>query len=373
MLPREQMDAAAAKLRDVYSVKPDASFFQREFGYYSLERWAKEGMPAGHAEFAKMAGFDPDAKFLLKGFNFSNQIFLPAFPETVIEDRGEYEVVQDSIGRHKLCFKGQRSGFMPTYLDHAVKDFDTWRNDCKWRMDPSNPERYSEIPEQAKIAEAQARKGKFIFYRLTGGYMYLRSIIGAENLLYMFYDNPALIHECMESWFLLADAVTSKYQRYVSIDEIFMAEDITYNHGSFISPQMFAEFLSPYYKQLLDNVRKRQLDPDRHLFYQLDTDGFCVPVIPLYRELGMDVMSPFEVASGCDVTEIGRQFPWLVMIGGVDKRVLAKGPAAIDAFVDKVFPVMKKRGGYIPTCDHGVPPEVSFADWLHYRKRCLEF
>lgn len=28
----------------------------------------------------------------------------------------------------------------------------------------------------------------------------------------------------------------------------------------------------------------------------------------MYREIGMDVMSPFEVASGCDVVEIGRRF-----------------------------------------------------------------
>ena len=40
----------------------------------------------------------------------------------------------------------------------------------------------------------------------------------------------------------------------------------------------------------------------------------------------MDAMSPFEVASGCDVVEIGRQYPNLFMLGGIDKRVLAAGP-----------------------------------------------
>jgi hypothetical protein len=57
----------------------------------------------------------------------------------------------------------------------------------------------------------------------------------------------------------------------------------------------------------------------------------------------------------------------------VDKRELAKGKAAIDRLVDRIFPVMQKRGGYIPTCDHGVPEEVSYQDYLHFRKRCLEF
>jgi hypothetical protein len=33
---------------------------------------------------------------------------------------------------------------------------------------------------------------------------------------------------------------------------------------------------------------------------------------------------------------------------------------------------MRERGGYIPTCDHGVPEEVPYENYLHYRKRCVE-
>ena len=33
---------------------------------------------------------------------------------------------------------------------------------------------------------------------------------------------------------------------------------------------------------------------------------------------------------------------------------------------------MHARGGYIPTCDHGVPEEVPYKDYLYYRKRCIE-
>jgi uroporphyrinogen decarboxylase len=60
------------------------------------------------------------------------------------------------------------------------------------------------------------------------------------------------------------------------------------------------------------------------------------------------------------------------MFGGIDKRILAKGKAAIDAHVEAILPTMRARGGYIPTCDHGVPEEVPYKDYLHYRKRCVE-
>ena len=37
--------------------------------------------------------------------------------------------------------------------------------------------------------------------------MYMRSLVGPEDLLYKFYDDPTLIHDCMKTWFELADAV----------------------------------------------------------------------------------------------------------------------------------------------------------------------
>ncbi len=136
---------------------------------------------------------------------------------------------------------------------------------------------------------------------------------------------------------------------------------------------MIKEFLFPYYEQLIANMKKRQIDKERHLYFHIDTDGRAMLVIPLYKEISMDVMSPFEVASGCDVVEIGKKYPDLVIFGGIDKRILAKTKDAIDEHIDYILPAMKKRGGYIPTCDHGVPEEVSYENYLHFRKRCREF
>ncbi len=202
--------------------------------------------------------------------------------------------------------------------------------------------------------------------------MYLRSLIGPVDLLYKFYDDPELIHDRMKTWSRLADAVIEKHQKQVTLDEIFSAEDICYNHGSLISHDMIKKFLFPY-QQLIWNARRRQMDKSRKLHIQIDTDGNAVPVIDLYREIGMDYMSPFEVASGCDVVEIAGKYPDLLIRGGFDKRILAQGKDAIDREVDRIMPVMKKRGGYIPTCDHGVPAEVSFENYMHFRKRILEF
>jgi uroporphyrinogen decarboxylase len=51
--------------------------------------------------------------------------------------------------------------------------------------------------------------------------------------------------------------------------------------------------------------------------------------------------------------------------GGVDKRVLAQGPAAIRAHLREFIPLIEE-GGFIPTVDHTVPPDVSWENFRYY-------
>jgi len=372
LVPREKMTESARKMRDTYDITPGAPIYKREFGYYSIERWQEvDGLP-NDANFKELFDYDDEARYSLGQLGWCEAELYPYFEEKVLEDRGEYELVQDYAGRAVLCFKGRRNGFMPEYVDHPVKDWKTWEEDVKWRMNPATPERFQAIENRIPAAKKAAGEGQMIVQGLIGSYMYLRSLIGPEELLYMVYDQPDLIHDCMKTWFALADRIIEEHQKQVTIDEIFFAEDICFNHGPLISPEMMREFILPYYDQLIKNLRSRQIDQSRHLFIQIDTDGFADPVIPIYREIGMNVMSPFEVASGCDVVRTAREYPDLVITGGIDKRVLAQGPKEIDAMLERIIPPMRERGGYIPTCDHGVPAEVSLANYMHYRKRIVE-
>lgn len=368
------MDPNAKKLRDIYAITPNAPFHQREFWLMSttLEAWKAQGLADG-TDLSKLFGFDGPGNHSLGQLGWCEAAFSPCFEDAVIEDRGEHEVVRDYAGRHVLVFKGRRTGFMPEYIDHPVKGMKSWEEDVKWRLNPDAPGRFADLEERMGRAKALEAQGFMITQGLIGGYMYLRSLMGPEDLLYKFYDEPELIHDCMKTWLRLADAVIARHQAYVTLDELFLAEDICYNHGPLIAPEMIREFLFPYYRELIRNVRARQLDPTRRLFLQVDTDGLANPVIPVYGEIGVDVMSPFEVASGCDVVAIGKAYPRLVMTGGIDKRILATTTDAIDRHLNAILPVMHARGGYIPTIDHGVPEEVPLKNYLHYRKRVLEY
>jgi uroporphyrinogen decarboxylase len=372
MVPRDKMSEGARKVRDIYDIKPGAPFVKKEFGYFGLDRWYEEGLPRD-ADLDEFFGYDPPGIHSLGELGWTEAAFEPAWEELVVESRGDTEVFQDYAGRKKLCFTGRRRGFMPEYLDHPVKDEKTWEEDVKWRLDPKTPERFAYLDDRMARAKEDAAQGMLISQGLIGGCMYLRSLIGPMDVLYMYIEQPAVLHACMKAWFELADAVIAKHQEHVTLDQIFFAEDVCYKHGLLISPDMIREFYFPYYQQLITNLRRRQLDKSRKLFIQIDTDGNCVPAIPVYREIGMNAMSPFEVASGCDVVQIGSDEPDLVMLGGIDKRVLGTTREKIDQMLERILPPMRRRGGYTPTCDHGVPAEVSLENYLHYRKRCEEY
>ena len=372
--------SAVAKIHAFYEGKPDAPFFQKEFGYYCLDRWIaqgylkpKEAVDDYEAYLREEFSFDEPVVHHVNGLGGCEAALFPCFEEEVLEDRGAYELVRDFAGRSVLYFKGRRNGFMPEYVDHPVKDFRTWEQNIKWRMDPDTPGRMEQTQAQLEQAAAGSARGHIVVQYAVGGYMYLRSLMGPEALLYMFYDNPALIHDCMKSWFELADAVTARHQQQVAFDELLLDEDICYNHGPLISPAMMEEFLFPYYQQLLDNMRRRAAGNGHPIHFELATDGDCRSVIDLYGRLGCDIMSPFEVASGCDVVAIGQAHPNLRITGGIDKRILAAGKDDIDRHLDRTLPAMRRRGGYIPTCDHGVPEEVPFENYLHYRRRLQEY
>lgn len=364
--------APGERLRALYAFQPVDHLPRGEFYIWgeALDRWKREGLPDNWSE-QNLFQYDPPGIFAVPlNLGWCEPPFLPAFETLTLRQEGEEEIIQDTAGRHLRVFKGRRHGFMPDYLRHPVTSIADWKT-VRDRLDPHNPARWEGLGDRIDGLRRSAEPvAGLISQHLVGGYMYLRALIGPEELLLKFYDDPDLIRACMSGWLALMDEGIRRTQESIELDEIFLAEDICYNHGLLISPDAMREFLFPAYAALIRNAQNRQQRPIR---LKIDTDGDCRPAIPVYGELGMSVMVPFEVASGCDVVAIGRQHPTLVMGGGIDKRVLAKGPAAIDAHLQHILPAMVRRGGYWPTCDHGVPSDVSLANYLHYRRRIVEW
>ena len=104
----------------------------------------------------------------------------------------------------------------------------------------------------------------------------------------------------------------------------------------------------------------------------VDTDGHVDELIPLFLEAGVRGIYPMEVNAGMDVARLRREYGRdLLMTGGIDKRALAAGPEAIETELVRCIPVAIE-GGYIPTVDHSLPPDISYANFQYYWRRKKE-
>jgi uroporphyrinogen decarboxylase len=55
----------------------------------------------------------------------------------------------------------------------------------------------------------------------------------------------------------------------------------------------------------------------------------------------------------------------VIICGNVDKRALARGKAAIDGEIERCR-VLLQLGGFFPSCDHHVPPDVPLENIVYF-------
>ncbi len=73
-----------------------------------------------------------------------------------------------------------------------------------------------------------------------------------------------------------------------------------------------------------------------------------------------------------NVVKVRKYFPVLQIMGGIDKHAIAKGKQATDKELDEKISFMMERGGYILYIGHLISPDVSFSNFMYYRKRIEE-
>jgi uroporphyrinogen decarboxylase len=196
---------------------------------------------------------------------------------------------------------------------------------------------------------------------VIGLYGMPRMLAGEEGLSYLYYDDPELVRDIQRHWLGFYGEHLRRVTERVRVDCILFWEDMAFKNGPLISPELFREFMLPYYREFIAHCRALGI---KH--FMVDSDGNNDVLIPLFIEAGVTIFCPFEVPAGNDVREVRRRYPQLVIAGGIDKRTLFEDRDAIRREVDRVVPWMWERGGYFPSLDHATPPNVSLANWEFY-------
>jgi uroporphyrinogen decarboxylase len=292
--------------------------------------------------------------------------FIPRYEEAVLEDDGETRLIRDSNGivRRTLMVGaiGGASMSMDEYVDFPVKEPSDFE-DIKKRLIASDPARMPADLQSRKMAWSE-RDYPLVLGRncaANGFYWRAREWMGTENLSYAWYDEPDMMHEMMEFFADFIIETSRPVLDQVQVDFFTLNEDLSMKGGPLIGPDTYKTFILPHLKRLVAFLHSYGIR-----YVGIDSDGDPTVLIPMFLEAGVNLIWPIERAS--DVSPVGWRSMFgrdLRLSGGVDKRVLMKGPRAVRRHLVELIPLVEE-GGYIPSIDHTVPPDISWDQFRDY-------
>ena len=325
----------------------------------TIERWKAEGYDQDHPP-----RFDCDWWDWRGGWFFPN----PPFERKVIGEDARTITYVNHEGILMRERKDQPYSSMPQFLRFPVQTREDFRRFWRERLQPDMAARLG--ADWVRMLEGLRRREVplvVISDRWGGFFGPLRNLVGVERLCTLFYDEPAFVEEMMDATADFIIAMMGRILDHTDVDVYGFWEDMAYKTGPLIGPQMVRRHMLPRYRRVAEFVRGRGVR-----FVALDSDGDISSLIPVWLDAGINVLYPFERQAGMDVPAVRRRYGrdlrlWM----GFDKRAIARGPAAIDAEIERLKPLMDE-GGYVPGPDHSLPPDVSFANYCYYMERMAE-
>lgn len=335
----------------------------------AILRWENEGLPPEKCRGDWFSGL-PAWGMDLRVFAPIHFAFLPLFDHEVLEETDEYVVARNALGIVSRALKEGSVGggrmSMDQYLDHPVHNRAEWEA-LKKRLDPTSPGRYPAHWDELVAGWRERDRPLVLGHNCgpCGFYWRMREWLGTEELSLAFYDEPAMIADMCEFYADFTIEVTRRARADITFDYFNLNEDLAFKHGPLVSPALFQKFVFPPMKRLIQTLKA-----DGVRFVSLDTDGNPGPLIPLFLEAGVDILWPLEQASE-ETNPYDLRRKWgrdLRLWGAVDKREIARGPAAIDAHLASLAPLVEE-GGFVPHLDHTFPPDISAANFSHYMEQ----
>ena len=344
-------------------------YWECAFWGETYQRWLSEGLPdavihpngpnSGPTEesLRNYFGFDRSFGVYFRSTISINLGYIPGFEHKVISEENGIITEQGGDGVISRWSRGGHS--TRQFVRFPVQD----RNDfaeIKKRLDPSNPSRLGNgWKERALKLQAD---GAPICLNVGGYYGFARSLMGMEGLSIAFFDQTELIEEIFEYRTEYVAQVIEKALMEVRPDFAEFWEDMAYKSGSLVSPVLYRKLALKHYRRITDLLSKYGVD-----IVLLDSDGNVDDLIPIWLDGGVTCIWPLEVASDMDPISLRKKYGQsLGLIGAIDKRALAKDKKAIEAEVMSKVPSLIETGGFIPTCDHAVPQDVSLENYMYY-------
>lgn len=306
---------------------------------------------------------------------------LPRFEETVLAERGNVRIWIDHWGVKRMDAIHQPTPGFATrrYLEFPVKTLADFER-MKTRFNPHAPERTipqpceneppTLNPDGYRVHQSivcwrerieSCKQSEYpVAQTIPGLWWTARDWAGFEGLCMMCMEQPLLVHEMMEYWTWFIMELFDEPLSTIPVDMVMLNEDMAFKTAAMISPAMMREFMLPRYRRLYRFFRERGV-----ACVVMDSDGYIGQILEVFYPEAIDGIAPVEIAANNAPERYLHEHPGVFLMGGIDKRELTRTKAEVRREVARRYRTAREFVRYIPTVDHGVPPDVPLRNYLH--------
>jgi uroporphyrinogen decarboxylase len=337
----------------------------------TLKRWHEEGLPEGADYFkylCEILGIDmdwPEQPGVSLGVEFK---MMPQFEEKILSHKADHYIAQDWKGNiceisdeYDVSYLREAKDFVTRkWIKCPVENRTDWE-DMKKRYRVDSPGRLPEDFEER--CSTLNERDYFFMISFPGPFWQMREWCGFEGLCMMMVNQRDFVQEMSEFWKNFVSGMLDRIFEHFVPDALRFNEDMAYKQKAMISPAMTCQFCKPCWEEWTGKAKDAGVP-----VVGVDSDGYIGELIPIWIESGMNYCDPIEVAAGNDLNEYKKRFGTkMAYRGGVDKRCMAKGGQVIRKELKRLEPVVMD-GGYVPSCDHGVPSDISWPNFIEYTR-----
>ena len=179
---------------------------------------------------------------------------------------------------------------------------------------------------------------------LSGCWERMHHLMGVENGLCAFLEEPEATHELLEAICDYKIKCIELAHEVVDPDVYHMHDDWGTSKNLFFSPETWREFIKPLEKRIADKIHSYGK------IYQHHSCGYVQTLIPDMIEIGIDAIDPLNICN--DVVYIKENYgDKITLCGGIDnQRIDIEGTPddVIRAEARRVLDAYAQGGRYIP-------------------------
>jgi len=207
----------------------------------------------------------------------------------------------------------------------------------------SDPSRQDFYEPAKKFLEKY--KGKYALFAKTrlGANSAILSM-GIDGFSYALFDNVFLVEKILDTYTDWA-IKTREHLGKIGFDYFFIADDVAYNTGPIMSPQVFREIFLPRIKKAADAIK---------IPWIYHSDGNLMPILDDLFTLGMNGLNPIQ-PDVMDIAQLKKDYgKGVCLVGNVDMQFLGKAtPREVKQVVKQKISSLGPAG-YILTSSNSI-------------------